>query len=136
FGRLMKGRILIDQGKVEEGLEILKTISQINIAWRYWAYGPSLAQTGRYEEAQKIVDELENAPKTPFGSLCAAIIYGEMGNEDKAIEWLQYEQKHGWYPWIRVYVKNEKLKNDPRFLKLIREMNLPDPSPYKYDPDA
>ena len=33
------------------------------------------------------------------------------------------------------YVKNKRILNDPRFLELIREMNLPDPAPLTYDPE-
>jgi hypothetical protein len=29
----------------------------------------------------------------------------------------------------------EEFRKDPRFLKLIRDMNLPDPAPLNYTPD-
>ena len=73
-------------------------------------------------------------PMTPYNALSLGIMYTEIGDFDNAIKWFSYDQKHGWYPWIRVFVKNKKLLQDPRFLKLIKDMNLPDPSPLVYNP--
>jgi len=37
---------------------------------------------------------------------------------------------------MKIFVKNKELLKDPRFLELIREMNLPDPAPLLYDPNS
>ncbi|NNF73644.1 MAG: hypothetical protein HKN00_00545 [Flavobacteriaceae bacterium] len=136
LGMAVKGLILFDMGQEEEGLEVLKTAAEINAGWRYWAYGPTLARFGRYEEAQKIAHELKNAPKTAFGSLSLGLIYSEMGEVEKAVESFRFEHKHGWYPWIGIYVNNQKVKEDPRFIELFKEMKLTYPLPLIYDPDA
>lgn len=133
LGMLIKGRIFIDQGKIEEGLDLLKQASLINPGWRYWAYGTALIKSGKIEEANIILKELESMPPSPFFKLCLGTMYTEFGQYDKAIESFQYEHKHGWYPWIRVYLKQEHYSQEPRFLELIREMNLPDPSPFDYN---
>ena len=135
LGMLIKGRILIDQGKHEEGLELLKQASNIMPGWKYVGYGPALIRTGHIQEGKAIIQELESMEPTAFSAFCLRYLYTELGNLDKAIEWARYKKKLGWYPWIRVTVKNKKLLNDPRFLELIREMNLPDPAPLKYDPE-
>ena len=72
-------------------------------------------------------------PITPYGALCLGNMYIQLGDFTKAIEWLSYKEKHGWYPWIRVLFTNKEFQRDPRLLKLIREMNLPDPSPLVYN---
>ncbi len=135
LGKLIKGRILIDQGKHEEGLEILKQAATIMPGWKYLGYGPALIQTGHIQEGKAIIQELESMEPTAYGAFCLGFMYSNLGNLDKAIDWFSYKNKLGWYPWIRIGVKNKKLLNDPRFLELIREMNLPDPAPLVYDPN-
>ncbi len=135
LGMFTKGNILIAQGKHEEGLEILKEASNINPVWKYHGYGDALIWTGHIQEGKALIQELESMEPTPYGAYCLGHLYSELGNFDKAIEWFRYKNKLGWYPWIRAFVPNEKLLNDPRFLELIHEMNLPDPAPLVYDPD-
>ena len=132
---LIKGIIFIDQGKVEEGLEILRKASEINPGWKYNAYGPALIRRGHIEEGRAILEELEALPDTGYKAYCLAIMYSELGDFDKAIEWLHYKNKIGWYPWIRVTYLNNEIRKDPRFLKIIRDMNLPDPAPLVYYPE-
>ena len=134
LGMLNKGRILIDQGNHEEGLELLKQASNYR-GLKYLGYGPALIQTGHIQEGKAIIQELESMEPTAYRAFCLARMYSDLGNLDKAIEWWRYKNKHAWYPWIRVTVNNKKLRKDPRFLELIREMNLPDPAPLTYDPE-
>ncbi|WP_297706118.1 hypothetical protein [uncultured Eudoraea sp.] len=135
LGMLIKGRILIDQGNIEEGLEMLKQAASINPGWKYMGYGPALISAGYIEEGKAIIKELENMPRTPFFSLCLGMLYTNLGDFDKAFEWSRHAKKHAWHPWIRVVATNEEFRKDPRFLALIHEMNLPDPAPLVYDPD-
>ena len=134
LGMQVKGRILMDQGNIEEGLEMLKQAASINPGWKYFAYGPALIRAGHIEEGKAIMQELESREPFAFGALCLGFMYSELGDLDKAIEWFSFKNKVAWYPWIRVLVRNEELRNDPRFLNLIREMNLPDPAPLVYHP--
>jgi adenylate cyclase len=132
----IKGSIYFDQGRTEEAIEILRRASEINPGWRYIGYGPACIRAGRIEEGKKVIAELESMPPTPFGALCLGTLYATLGDRDKAIEWLQFKEKHGWYPWIRVMFISDYLKDDPRFLALIREMNLPDLAPLEFDPEV
>ena len=118
-------------GRTEEGIEALKKASEITPGWRYYGYGSALIKTGKIDEANAIIDELENMPMTAFNALCLGFMYVELGNFTKAIESFRFKEKHGWYPWIRVYVylANKDFARDPRFLELLKEMNLPDPAP-------
>jgi tetratricopeptide (TPR) repeat protein len=131
---LIEGRILIDQGKVEEGLEILKNAAEINPDWKYVGYGPELIRSGKIDEGRAILNELESLPLNGYRALFLARMYAELGELDKAFEYLNYKQKHGWYPWIRVLFFSDEIREDPRFLQLIRDMNLPDPAPLVYHP--
>lgn len=135
IGKAVKGRIFMDQGRTDEGLELLKESSEIFQMWRYSMYAIGLYESGQIEEVKKIIRELESYPPNGYFALCLGILYSRIGDYDKAFEWLNFEQKHGWYPWIRVLFVNDEFRKDPRFLKIIRDMNLPDPSPLVYTPE-
>jgi tetratricopeptide (TPR) repeat protein len=130
---MIKGGIFINQGKVEDGLEILRQASEINRGWKYNNYGPALIRAGYIEEGRAILEELEAMPVNGYNAYCLAKMYYELEDYDKVIEWLNYEHKIGWYPWIRNGY--HKMRKDPRFLKMIRDMNLPDPAPLVYYPE-
>jgi tetratricopeptide (TPR) repeat protein len=133
LGYLIKGRLLMDQGRTVEGLEALKKASDINPGWKYFGYGRALIKSGKTNEGKAIIDELENMPITPYNALCLGLMYVDLDDFTKAIEWFSYKEKHGWYPWIRVLSENKAFLRDPRLLELIREMNLPDPSPLVFE---
>jgi len=79
-----------------------------------------------------ILKELEEMPKSGFSSLFIGVMYAYKGDFDKSFEAWNYENKPAWFPWIRVMFLPDEIKKDPRFLKLIRDMNLPDPAPLVY----
>ena len=135
LGMFIKGRIYMDQGKVQEGLEVLKEASEINRGWKFVGYGPALIDAGKIAEGKAIVNELESLPINGFRALFLATMYAKLGDYDKAFDYLNYEDKPGWFPWIRVMFLNDEIRKDPRFLKLIRDMNLPDPAPIVYHPE-
>ncbi len=129
----IKGGIYMDMGRTDEGLQILKQAAKINPGWRYIGYGPALLQVGQFEEGMKIIRELEAMEETPFYSLCLAYLYFDADNLDKGFEWLKSAKGHAWYPWIRVLMPNPKVKKDPRYLELLKELGLPPPSPLLYN---
>ena len=129
----VKGNIFIDQGKEEEGLELLKKASEIHKGWDI-QYGPALIKAGKINEGKEILNKWESLPPNGYRALVLANMYDKLGDFDKAFEYLNYKQKHGWYPWIRVLFFSDEIREDPRFLQLIRDMNLPDPAPLVYHP--
>ena len=74
-------------------------------------------------------------PKTSWNALCLGQMYLAKGDLENAVKAFNIDQKHAFYPWIKVLTFSKGIKKDPRFLKLIREMNLPDPAPLVYNPD-
>ena len=134
LGMLIKGKIFMDQGKTDEALELIKQASLINPGFKYFGYGQALIKAGKIEEGKAIIKELESLPPTGFGALCLGIMYSDLGEIDKALEWLSFEEKHAWYAVIRIR-KNKAMLENARFLELIREMNLPDPAPLIYNPE-
>jgi TolB-like protein/tetratricopeptide (TPR) repeat protein len=135
MGLLIKGKILIGQGKTKPGLETIKQASQINPAWKYLGYGQEVMKSGNTEEGMAIIRELEAMPITPYSAFCLATLYSHKGDLDSAFKWFGFADKFFAYPWIRTTnALTKKVRQDPRFLKLIRDMNLPDPAPLVYEP--
>lgn len=133
--KLMKGMILIDQGKIEEGLENMRQATEINKGW-YVFFGPALFRNGKLEEGEKILNEVENLPDTPFFNMTLAFMYHAAGYPDKTFEFIERAKGHAWYPWfVRIYRFEDNVPEDPRFEALLRELNLPPPAHPNYDPD-
>ncbi len=130
----LRGMILADMGKVDEGLDFMRQACEINKGW-YIYYGPFLMKHGRIEEGRQIIQELEYFPETSFKNLALAWTYSEAGDLDKTFEYLQKGKRHAWYPWsIRIYLA-ENLQRDPRYYELLNELKLPPPAPLEYDAD-
>ncbi len=122
----VKGHIFLDQGKVEEGLEFLRQASEIQPGWKYISYGPALIRMGYIDAGRAILEELKTKPVNGYRVLCLGLMYMELEDFDKAFEYFNYEVQHAWLPWIRVTFNTDKIRSDPRFLKIMRDMNLPD----------
>ena len=135
-GMLIRGRIYIDQGKVEEGLELLKRCAEVNPFWKYPGYGDALFQTGFIEEGKVILDELEQWPPGDWRDFFIGFYCAYLGDYDKTFEHWKPDNKAAWFPWLRVSPLPDELKRDPRFLQLMQDMNLPDPSPLEYYPES
>jgi tetratricopeptide (TPR) repeat protein len=131
---LIRGWIYIDQGKVEEGLELLKQCAEINPFWKYPGYGLALFKTGFIEEGKAILIEMEQMPPNDFFDLFIGIYNAYLGEYDKSFEAWNIENEMAWFPWLRITMLPDEIRKDPRFIKLMRDMNLPDPAPLVYKP--
>jgi len=96
-------------------------------------YGPALIKSGYHEQGQELIKELEDLPTTAYSALSLGIMYYELGDYSKAIDWLRFERKHAFYPWIRVQFMDPDIIKNQEYLELIRKMNLPDPAPLIYN---
>lgn len=136
LAQVLKGKVLADMGRVEEGLEIMRQACEINKGW-YIFYGPYLMRHGHTKEARQILEELKSFPDIPFFNLSLASTYLEAGNMDKTFEHLRKGKGHAWYAWtVRIYMVNDQIRQDPRYYELLSELNLPPPAPLEYDPDT
>jgi len=92
------------------------------------AIGYAYAASKQPAEAKKIIDQLtERAEITYVQPTWLAVIYGAMGEKDKAFEWLQkaYEDRSSWFVNLNVDPLFDPLRNDARFTDLVRRVNLP-----------
>jgi serine/threonine-protein kinase len=86
-------------------------------------------QSGRKAEAISILNELAERPTTneylsPFQ---IALIYIGLGENDKAIEWLQTAKRDRdpFLMYIRVDPNFDSLRMDPRFVELMKQIGTP-----------
>jgi TolB-like protein/Flp pilus assembly protein TadD len=96
------------------------------------ALGFVYAQLGRKAEAISILNELEERSTTneylsPFQ---IALIYVGLGENDKAIEWLQTakRERDPFLMYIRVDPNFDSLRMDPRFVELMKQIDAPAPN--------
>ncbi len=82
---------------------------------------------GQREQAQQIIEQLVGLTQTryiPPTELAAD--YAALGNTDMAIEWLNrsYEERASALPYIKIDRAYDSLRSDPRFVELLRKLNL------------
>jgi tetratricopeptide (TPR) repeat protein len=90
--------------------------------------GYAYAVAGRRAEAQKVLDQLTELSKEKYvGADGMALIYTGLGEKDKAFEWLEkayLDGSIGGGTGIAVDPIFDPLRSDPRFMDILRRMNL------------
>ncbi len=92
------------------------------------AYGGyALAKSGRRDEAQAVLAELQQLTTTRFvPPYHIALIYNGLGETDKALDWLEQgcEQRDPKMAFLQVEPKWNNLRADPRFQALLRRVGF------------
>jgi serine/threonine protein kinase len=114
------------KGMYEQALEVQRKIGEFGLDWKS-GLGYTYALTGQDKNALEVIAELEAQPFIWY-MWGIAEIYAALGENDKAIEWLEkaYDQHHPFIQWIRRYRHFKSLDNDPRFINLANKLNLPE----------
>lgn len=89
--------------------------------------GYAYAVTGNQDKAMQIINDLKSRSKDKqIPSVAYAIIYIGLGDKDLAIELLEkaYEERSSWLIYIKVHPFYDSLRSDPRFIALLKKMNL------------
>jgi TolB-like protein/Tfp pilus assembly protein PilF len=92
------------------------------------AIGNAYGQWGKKDEAQRVLDELNELAKeryvTPYGT---ALVYAGLGQKDKAFAALNdaYDERSHWLVWLKLDPRWGELSSDPRFAELVRRIGLP-----------
>lgn len=84
-------------------------------AWK-WKLGLIYAIAGEKAEAVKVAQEVAKDP-LPIAVWGLAEIYGELGEKDAALDWLERAEKLRWsfMPWVRQAPSFRTLRGDHRF---------------------
>ncbi len=89
--------------------------------------GYALAKSGKQDEARNLLDKLLKLSTERFiPPDHIAMIYNGLGETDKALEWLEkgYEQHDPKMAFLKVEPKWNNLRNEPRFIELMKKMNF------------
>jgi len=89
--------------------------------------GYILARSGRRQEAEAVLGELEAAAREGYISPVGfATIHLGLGNWDEALDWTERarQERRGWLAYLRVNPILDPLRGRARFEALVREMRL------------
>ncbi len=126
------GWAYLNMGKNEQAIQEFQQALQLSGTGdtdRMLDLGFAYAAVGKREEARKILAKLKKLHEqglVPSGSI--AILYGALGELDKAFAWLEkaYEEHDPELTYLKVPARRfEPLRHDPRFQDLLRRMGLP-----------
>ena len=87
----------------------------------------ALAKLGKLDEARASLDELLKLSRDRFvPPYHIALIYNGLGEKEKALNWLErgFEQRDTRMTFLKIDPRWNGLRNEPRFIELIRRMNF------------
>jgi len=89
--------------------------------------GSSFAFLGKTAEAQKLLDELLDLSRKRYvAPYYPAMIYGSMGEKDRAFEYFEKAlQGRDLLPWWLRNPELDGIRSDPRFQRMLQRMGLP-----------
>ena len=119
------GDAYLGLGRNDEALSMYQRLAELNPDMS-WQLGRAYAILGRTEEALLIALELEKDGLSPQEAIGLVSLWPYLGNLNRAIELLEYEDMHSWLPWTRVMWHFEPLREDPRYHVFLQErLKLP-----------
>jgi adenylate cyclase len=124
------GLTLVQMGRVEEGIKLIESHNskspetQMELAYAY-------AKIGKQDDARQILGELiQGSKQSPGWSAAVAGVYASLGEKDPALDWLEkaYEAHSGFLKGhLRTDFVFDPLRSEPRFIALLKKMNLLSP---------
>jgi len=128
LARLALATVYAMAGMRDEGArEARKVESQETDPFYKAGAATTLAKTGFKEEATKILNSLvRGSDKRYVDPTAIAEIYAELGDDDRAFQWLESaeENKAAAIISIKDSMAFERLANDPRFQRILRKIGL------------
>jgi TolB-like protein/Tfp pilus assembly protein PilF len=127
--RLFLGRSYREKRRYDEALAELHAAKELlgDGAEVMSLIGYTDAVAGRRVEAQKILQELQASSKERYASpYHVAMIYAGLGEQDKALEWLDkaYADREGRMTLLQYAPEFNSLHADPRFKDLVRRVGM------------
>jgi tetratricopeptide (TPR) repeat protein len=114
------------KGMYQEAIAVHEKMGAISLDWKS-TLGLTYVLAGQKDKAVAVATELESQPKVWY-SWGLAEIYATLGEKDTAFYWLEeaFKQRHPYIQWIKINIYLKSLRNDPRFIDLLRRMNVPE----------
>ncbi len=129
FPHLFASSVYIEKGMFAEAVaearkaKELAPAQTVSLAFE----GYALAKSGKRNEAQALLNELLKLSTTRFvPPNHLAMIYNGLGKTEKSLEWLEtaFEQRDPKVVFLKVEPKWNNLRNEQRFIELMRRMNF------------
>jgi adenylate cyclase len=125
------GVAYIQKGMLDEGTAAIRKSIKMEKGFSPGKAGDlayALGKAGRFAEIREILAEaLEWHEKTHIGAMVLASIYANLGEKDKAFEWLEkgFEEHSSYFPMVVDDFAYDNLRPDPRMRALINRLGLP-----------
>ena len=121
------GAAYLQRGMVAEAMAAFQTAEQLSgdDPWIRVALGHAAGVLGKRAEARAVLDELIARSKREYVSpLYIAWIYIDLGEKDRAFEWLEkaYDERAFGLLFLKVGPGYDRLRSDPRFADLLRRI--------------
>ena len=129
------GYVYQTTGKYEDALAEYKKVRQISGNPLAYAgdLGRIYALTGRKPEALGILRQLKSESKrqSDASGFTLCLIYDSVGDSDEAFKWLKksIESREFTATELSHDLRISALRNDPRFVEIQHQFNIPNPSP-------
>ena len=123
----VKGMVFSAMGRHDEAIELQKSIYKSGSGGFSSGLGVAYALAQEKDKALEVAAQMEKQNRR-WNTYGLAEIYSVLGNNDKAIYWLEeaYRQKHDFIPWIRTNPHFNNLHNDQRYKDIINRLDLPE----------
>ncbi|MFC1652587.1 protein kinase [Planctomycetota bacterium] len=121
----VQGCAYAGKGMYDQAIELHQKAGQLSPEWKC-GLARTYAMAGRRDEARQALTELE-ANYSPWDTWFIASIYVALGEKDQAFRWLEVAYgppNHPYLPWMRYVPDFKPLRDDPRFVDLLRRMDL------------
>jgi TolB-like protein/Tfp pilus assembly protein PilF len=119
------------KGSMGEAIEAFQKSIELAVyaGWAEALLGLSSLKKGKREEAEQILEDmLEQKKKTNVSSTSIALLWGALGNLDKAFEFFDkaYEEHDSLMVYVHIYANFTvpAIPKDPRFKSLLKKMKL------------
>ncbi len=126
-GRFWLAYAYCSNKKYAEAIELVDAAPQDEVSQRLLArfHGYAFAKSGRRSEAESVLAKYDSDPA--FSGSSAAVIYGALGDKDKAFVALEraFAAKEE-IARMKVDPLFDDLRDDPRFKDLLKRMGLPE----------
>lgn len=124
------GDLYAQQNRFDEAINVLQKVRQIVGADGPYAAGDLgyvYARAGKKDEAIHILDQLiEFSKKGYTQSVQIAWVYAELGDKDKAFEWLEkgYKEQNVYLGYLKIDPKWDNLRSDSRYTAMLKKIGL------------